>query len=95
MTQKEITTKSKRHEIYNWIETNCGKIPVGGKGYLSEMLKELVRVHNSRLVKMNNELFEALNEKGRIVDELRHEKVRNKHKTQNCIPKPKRDLILE
>jgi len=95
MTQKEITTKSKRHEIYDWIEENIGEIPRGKKGFLSELLKDLVRVHNFRLVKMNDELFEALNEKGRILDELRHKEIRNKHHFQNCVPKPKRDLILE
>ena len=89
---KEKTSKEFRKEIYDWIETYVGKIPPVSKGYLSKMLHDYVKNHNTTLVKLNNELFEALNEKGRIVDELRKKKLRNRHNENTFI---KRDLILE
>ncbi len=89
----ERTSKQYRQEIYGWIENYIGEIPFGAKSYLSKMLQEYVKHHNKVLTKTNNELFEALNEKGRLIDELRKKKLRNKHNKKTHInSKP---LILE
>lgn len=91
MSKKEIRTKEKRHEIYNWIELNVGHIKKEQKGYLKKLLVEYVKMHNEKLVKLNNELYEAYNQRGRIIDQIRGIKMRELHRK----PKPiKRDLIL-
>lgn len=92
---KEKTSKELRKEIYDWIEIYVGKLPNGSKSYLSEKLKNYVKNHNQLLTKINNELFEAINEKDRLIDELRNNKIRNKHKEITCHKVIKRDLILE
>lgn len=89
---KQIETKKKRHEIYAWVEEHVGKIPPEKKGYLKELLVEYVQIHNNRLVKLTNELYQVANEKSRLLDIERGKKVRNKHNEQNHV---KRDLILE
>lgn len=89
---KKIETKKKRHEIYEWIEQHVGKIPREKKGYLKELLVEYVQIHNNRLVKLTNELYELANEKSRLLDVERGLKARNKHNEKTHI---KRDLILE
>ncbi|NCU39967.1 hypothetical protein EOL99_03695 [Candidatus Falkowbacteria bacterium] len=89
---KQIETKKKRHEIYDWIDQNVGEIPRGKKGYLKELLVEYVQIHNNRLVKLTNELYQVANEKSRLLDIERGLKARNKHNEKTHI---KRDLILE
>lgn len=91
--KKQIETKKKRHEIYAWIEEHIGTIPKGKKGFLKELLVEYVKLHNEKLVQLNNELFEAVNEKSRLLDIERCKNARNRHNQKTHLnTKP---LILE
>jgi hypothetical protein len=54
--EKMMTTREKRHEIYDLLEKRLGAVDKTTRSLLSEKLQELVQIHNETLVSLNNSI---------------------------------------
>lgn len=56
LKNKEYSPRDLRHEVYDYVEKNVGKLTLDQKAYLSGLMREMCKIHNITLVTLTQNL---------------------------------------